>query len=71
MRIYLELLRFRLQRLTFMFLSNDRRIRLLRSQGVTIGNGCIVHTPHFGVEPYLVVIGDRVFISNGTPVHHA
>jgi len=65
-RIYFELLLFRLQRLVFMFLPNAQRIRLLRSQGVKIGRDCLVHTPYFGVEPYLVVIGDHVAISSGT-----
>jgi len=66
LRIYFELLLFRLSRVVFMFLPMEQRIRLLRSQGVTIGRDCIIHTPHFGVEPYLVVIGDHVAISSGT-----
>ena len=66
MRIYFELLLFRLQRLIFMLLPNAQRIRLLRAQGVTIGRDCLVHTPYFGVEPYLVEIGDHVAISSGT-----
>lgn len=66
MRIYLELLFFRVMRIVFMLLPNDMRIRLLRAQGVTIGRGCLVHTPHFGVEPYLIEIGDHVAISSGT-----
>ena len=66
MRIYFELLLFRMQRLIFMFLPNAQRIRLLRSQGVKIGRDCLVHTPYFGVEPYLVEIGDHVAISSGT-----
>ena len=66
MRIYFELLWFRLLRKIFMLLPNAQRVRVLRAQGVTIGRDCIVHTPHFGVEPYLVVIGDHVAISSGT-----
>ncbi len=66
MRIYFELLLFRLLRKIFMLLPNALRIRLLRSEGVTIGSNCVVHTPYFGVEPYLVVIGDHVAISSGT-----
>lgn len=66
MRIYFELLLFRLFRLAFMLLPNAQRIRLLRAQGVKIGRDCLVHTPYFGVEPYLVQIGDHVAISSGT-----
>ncbi len=66
MRIYFELLFFRLARAFFMFLPNALRIRLLRAQGVTVGSDCLVHTPYFGVEPYLVEIGDHVAISSGT-----
>ena len=66
MRIYFELLLFRLRRMMFMLLPNAQRIGLLRSEGVTIGRDCLVHTPYFGVEPYLVVIGDHVAISAGT-----
>jgi hypothetical protein len=64
-RIYLELLVFFIGRRLFMLLPMAWRTRLLRAQGVTIGEGCIVHTPYFGVEPWLVVIGDRVAISSG------
>lgn len=66
MRIYFELLLFRLFRLAFMFLPNAQRIQLLRAQGVKIGRDCLVHTPYFGVEPYLIKIGDHVAISSGT-----
>ena len=66
MRIYFELLLFRLSRAVFMFLPNELRIRLLRAQGVRIGRDCLVHTPYFGVEPYLVEIGDHVAIGSGT-----
>ena len=64
--IYLQLQLFRLARAIFMFLPNALRIRLLRAQGVTIGRDCLTHSPYFGVEPYLVVIGDHVAISSGT-----
>lgn len=66
MRIYFELLLFAIGRKLFMLLPNDWRIRLLRAQGVTIGEDCLVHTPYFGVEPYLVEIGNHVAISAGT-----
>lgn len=66
MRIYFEVLLFRLFRVCFMFLPNDLRIRLLRAQGVKIGEDCLVYTPYFGVEPYLIEIGDHVAISSGT-----
>jgi acetyltransferase-like isoleucine patch superfamily enzyme len=66
MRIYFELLLIHLRRKIFMLLPNATRIAMLRREGVTIGRDCVVHTPHFGVEPYLIVIGDRVAISAGT-----
>lgn len=66
MRIYFELLLHAIRRKLFMFLPNAQRIRLLRSQGTRIGENCLIHTPYFGVEPYLVEIGDHVAISAGT-----
>jgi len=65
-RIYLELLLFRALRMVFMLLPNPQRIRMLRAQGVKIGRDCLVHSPYFGVEPYLIEIGDHVAISSGT-----
>jgi len=53
MRIYFELLLHAIRRKIFMFLPNEQRIRLLRSQGTRIGANCLIHTPYFGVEPYL------------------
>ena len=65
MRIYIELLWIFLQRKLFMFMPNAVRIRMLRSQGVKIGRDCLVHTPYFSTEPYLIEIGDHVAISSG------
>jgi acetyltransferase-like isoleucine patch superfamily enzyme len=45
---------------------NERLIARLRRRGVTIGEGCVVLTDRFSLEPYLVEIGDRVAISGGT-----
>ena len=66
MRIYLALLLLRIRRKLFMLMSNESRIRMLRADGVKIGKDCLVHTPFFSVEPYLVEIGDHVAISAGT-----
>lgn len=62
----LELLLIRFRRKIFMLVPNEQRIRWLRAEGVKIGRDCIVHTPYFSTEPYLIEIGDRVAISSGT-----
>jgi acetyltransferase-like isoleucine patch superfamily enzyme len=49
-----------------MLVSNERRIRWLRRDGVRIGENCLVYTTLFSTEPYLVEIGDHVAISSGT-----
>ena len=49
-----------------MLVSNERRIRWLRRDGVRIGENCLVYTTLFSTEPYLVDIGDHVAISSGT-----
>ena len=66
MRIYFELLLVRLRLRLFVLLRNPPRIRLLRADGVKIDKNCLVHTPYFSVEPYLIEIGDHVAISSGT-----
>lgn len=45
---------------------NDRQIARLRERGVSIGEGCVILTDQFSLEPYLVEIGDRVAVSGGT-----
>ena len=64
--IYFELLWMRVRRALFMLMPNATRIRWLRDDGVRIGNHCLVHTPYFSTEPYLIEIGDHVAISAGT-----
>lgn len=66
MRIYLELLIIFLKRKIFLFMPNAIRVRMLRADGVKIGEGCLVHTPYFSTEPYLIEIGNHVAISSGT-----
>ncbi len=66
MRIYFELMWIFLRRKIFMFAPNAIRIRMLREDGVKIGEHCLVHTPYFSTEPYLIEIGDHVAISSGT-----
>ena len=65
MRIYIELLWIFLQRKIFTIMPNAVRIRMLRFQGVKIGRDCLIHTPYFSTEPYLIEIGDHVAISSG------
>lgn len=43
------------------FLSDEK---YARSIGVTIGKQCSIATRYFGSEPYLIVIGDNVQITN-------
>lgn len=56
----------RARRKLMMLVSNDRRIRMLRQEGVRIGEHCAIYTTLFSTEPYLVEIGDHVAISAGT-----
>lgn len=42
--------------------------RLARYQGVTIGEGCNIQKVSFGSEPFLITIGDKVWITNGTKI---
>lgn len=46
--------------------NNEQYIGLLRSDGVKIGNNCLIHKlAVFGTEPYLITIGDKVRITRG------
>ena len=56
----------RIQRRLLMVLPNDVRVRILRGQGVRIGERCLIYTTLFSTEPYLIEIGDRCAISSGT-----
>ena len=43
-------------------------VEFFRSLGVKIGNNCHFYGPHpdmFGSEPFLIEIGDNVFVTNG------
>lgn len=43
--------------------------RLARHQGVTIGEDCIIQKRvSFGSEPYLVTLGNKVRVTNGTKI---
>lgn len=46
--------------------NSDRKIIYLRKEGARIGNNCHLETMSFSTEPYLIEIGDRVAIANGT-----
>jgi len=51
---------------------NNLRITLARKWGVKVGNGCFINPPcRFGVEPYLISIGDDCVLSgNNTFITH-
>ena len=36
-----------------------------RKIGVAVGNDCRIYTSHFGTEPFLINIGDRVTVTSG------
>lgn len=55
----------RVQWKLLMIMSNERRIRFLRRQGVRIGRDCLIYTTYFSTEPYLVEIGNHVAVSSG------
>lgn len=43
-----------------------QRVKLLRKQGVQIGEGCEIYRDvNFGSEPYLIKIGNRVRVTSG------
>jgi acetyltransferase-like isoleucine patch superfamily enzyme len=51
--------------------SQETVIRVLRAQGVRIGEDCRIYSAHFGSEPWLIRIGNHVCISNDvTFVNH-
>lgn len=56
----------RARRKLMMLVSNERRIRWLRRDGVRIGEDCLIYTTLFSTEPYLVKIGNHVAVSSGT-----
>ena len=56
----------RVRRKLLMVMSNEDRIRVLRKQGVRIGENCLVYTTLFSTEPYLIEIGNNVAISSET-----
>lgn len=44
---------------------HETRLKLLRKRGVRIGKQCRVYTEHFGVEPWLIRIGDHCTVTSG------
>jgi acetyltransferase-like isoleucine patch superfamily enzyme len=44
----------------------EYRIKLLRRQGMRIGSGCVIYAKDFSTEPYLIEIGNKVSVGNGT-----
>ncbi len=53
-------------KLLMLAVSDERRIKYLRQQGVKIGEKCRVRTMKFSTEPYLIEIGDHVAIAANT-----
>lgn len=48
--------------------SNNVRIKYWRSQGMKIGENCLINTVAFSTEPYLIEIGNHVALANGTEI---
>jgi acetyltransferase-like isoleucine patch superfamily enzyme len=44
---------------------HERRLDLLREQGMQIGRHCRIYTDLIGGEPYLIKIGDHVTVTSG------
>lgn len=44
-------------------------IRYARKLGVQIGENCFINTHHWGSEPYLIVIGNNVQVTDGVVFH--
>lgn len=54
------------RRLLWRFYSSERKIRILRQQGCSIGANCqLIGNVDFGSEPYLVSVGNHVRFSDG------
>lgn len=52
--------------------TNEQRIEELRRRGVRIGDSCLIYTMQFSTEPYLIELGDNVYIAGGVQfvTHH-
>ncbi|MHC1733021.1 MAG: acyltransferase [Bacteroidales bacterium] len=62
-------LRYLIQRLILAFIAkagSNVRIRYWRSQGMKIGEKCLINNVNFSTEPYLIEIGSHVAIAAGT-----
>lgn len=53
-------------KLLLLKVSDERRNKYLRKQGVKIGKDCRIHTVSFSTEQYLVEIGDHARVASGT-----
>lgn len=49
-------------------LSAKGGVALARRKGVSVGEGCRIYIRHFGSEPFLITIGDRVTITSGVRI---
>jgi len=56
----------RIHELLLEFKGKESKINYLRKKGIKIGQNCEIHTLAFSTEPYLIEIGNRVRIANGT-----
>lgn len=59
-------IRGQIRKILFSLKGNKGRIKQLRSDGVKIGEGCLIYTNGFPSEPYLVEIGNHVALAGGT-----
>ncbi|TLX75678.1 acyltransferase [Labilibacter sediminis] len=56
----------RIRRFIVSHLGSDAKIKYLREQGVKIGKDCRIDSLLFSTEPYLIEIGNKVSIANGS-----
>lgn len=62
MSVFINLIK-RIQKIVF---SNEQYIKILRKEGIRIGEGCMINKDVvFGTEPYLVSIGNNVRVTLG------
>lgn len=60
-----SVLRRQMDRLSIALGGETAKHRILRRQGMRIGESCRIYTDHFGGEPWLIRIGDHCTITSG------
>lgn len=61
----LLVLRRQLDRISIALGGEEAKHRILRRQGMRIGESCRIYTDHFGGEPWLIRIGNHCTITSG------